>query len=916
MRFFFSFKVLLIGLILLLTTSSDVYGWSWQCCKTTAVDSASTCVGGSCSVTNHACCDSNGGTYCNSISQCSIANAQCPSGWSTIDPGNSDSCTVSCNDCGNAVTCYKARVAPIPSPTLVSMYYCPILGSNCITTDPIYAYTEAGKSLCSSNLDKFGKTHVTDCFSELSNCTSACKMAYACETTNDPVCDDGNVCTIDTCKNPGTTSAECIHTQITTGTCANCETDSDCGVDPCYDYTCHNPGTSSAYCTSESNGNCNGPPCYSGTFRNACWDESLDWNSAFKKYFSDLDAVNDLCGYNLNPRGYSIGSAKANQYCFGNSYGIIYNSDYITPLNYGTNTCVYIDSIRGGWSDGKAITCCTFKPKENKDGEDGICGSVVNNIYTKDTKPTESDLCDMGIWPDYDDVIFNSDTRTWDWVCEGNNPQCNGTKGKDANCSALVNTPPTFQSLVLKNNDENTVIPETGNRNHICQITNNGLYGFDGSKTIKVTVTATDPDGISDITGIQLRWKDINLNRDSLLNGVANFSYTFNSSQYDVNINDFQVNITDSVNNTTGWITSGRYFKFWDCGVSISGTIYDGTDGASCPNTGFGVTNPDALNLKDLTFKQNDTYFTMSINSDKTSYYSDSNNSLIWGSDIAIPQFNKVDNDIALSNPILIKTLTSSGVSACSNDYYIDTSIADPYAASVGITADFTGTLIQDPWWQANGGGVISNDKVNGEVPVTCTTDNCQISIGGLVAAPTVSNKGKSLETGNAQTWYYSNTLAKLTDYNTNYSYFYTQYFVKKGVGITFSTDDQNISDIGTTGIYFIKGNLIIDTDKTLTNPSDFLMLIVKGNINVGIGASRVDGILVANNIGASGAIDNQLIFNGSLYAADSVNFSRDYSHRLTNNSTPAVIVKYDPKLIFNMPGDIAKVLTNWQWGN
>ena len=260
------------------------------------------------------------------------------------------------------------------------------------------------------------------------------------------------------------------------------------------------------------------------------------------------------------------------------------------------------------------------------------------------------------------------------------------------------------------------------------------------------------------------------------------------------------------------------------------------------------------------------------------------------------------------------KKPTDSSWNCDSKIDFIDSGIADPYAILPSFTADFSGTLIQDPWYQANGGGVISNTSVNGQVPVTCTNDdNCKISISGLVAAPAVENYSKNLS--DAQNWYYSNVLAKLADYNTNYDYFYSQYFVKKGIGTVLS-GNKSILDIGTTGIYFIKGNLTIDTDKTLINPGDFLMLIVKGNINVGIGASRVDGILVANNINASGAIDNQLIFNGSLYAADSVNFSRDYSHRLTNNSTPAVIVKYDPELIFNIPGDIAKVLTNWQWGN
>jgi len=34
------------------------------------------------------------------------------------------------------------------------------------------------------------------------------------------------------------------------------------------------------------------------------------------------------------------------------------------------------------------------------------------------------------------------------------------------------------------------------------------------------------------------------------------------------------------------------------------------------------------------------------------------------------------------------------------------------------------------------------------------------------------------------------------------------------------------------------------------------------------------------------------------------------------NNSRPSVRVVQSPQLIFNIPGNLAKVLTKWQWGN
>jgi len=789
-----------------------------------------------------------------------------------------------CSD-SSALCCSQTAITPPPQ-TLVSMYYCPALGSDCETTDPIYTSNEAGKSLCTSNLNTYNKTHVTDCFSSLPNCNSACAATYFCETADDPVCDDRDPCTTDTCKNPNTASAECIHTPITTG---------NCGPTPS---------------TAPSVGGA--PPCYDTRYElnNVCWagDEQTTINNFQQANLSSNDRGTIICTFNKKPRGYMQGGDNFD-YCFG-------EDTPATPYNI-RYSCLYYANLFN-WSEGDPVTCCTYKTLPDKNGTDGKCNvTTVNTIYTSDVGPLSDDCCTYGVYPDQDDIIFNSATGMWEWTCEGTPPRCSGTKGKDIGCSAVANTPPVFQGLVVKNSSDTTVAAE--NRtingvgtsiNHICDA------NFSTDKTVKFLVTVNDSDGVDDLKEVKLRLGATEYNSSSFLNGVATF--IFNTTNLpSTDIYNIETKVIDNYNLDSGWVDTGRDFKIWDCKVPISGTIYDGTDGASCPNTGFGVTNPDALNLKTLVFKQNDIDFTMSIGSDKTSYYSDSNNSLIWGSDIAIPYFNRATNDIALSSPILIKTLSSSGVSTCSSDYFVNTyTNIDPYATSIGITADFTGTLVQDPWWQANGGGVISNFKIKDQVPVTCNNnDNCKISIGGLAAAPDVDNKGKSLE--NAQTWYYANTLAKLANYNTNYDYFYTQYFVKKAVGtVSVGKTITSVNDLGndSNGIYFINGDLTINGD--VINTGDFLMMIVKGSVNVDIGVSQVDGILVANSINASGSSDNQLVFNGSLYASDTINFSRDFTTRLDNNTKPAVVVNYDPKLIFNIPGSIAKVLTNWQWGN
>ena len=93
-------------------------------------------------------------------------------------------------------------------------------------------------------------------------------------------------------------------------------------------------------------------------------------------------------------------------------------------------------------------------------------------------------------------------------------------------------------------------------------------------------------------------------------------------------------------------------------------------------------------------------------------------------------------------------------------------------------------------------------------------------------------------------------------------------------------------------------------------------MIIVKGDITVAQNVTRVDGILVANNISAIGLNNTRLDFNGSLLAANNISFTRGYTTKVENNDKAAVVVNYKPGLIFNLPGNLSKILTNFRWGN
>jgi len=487
-----------------------------------------------------------------------------------------------------------------------------------------------------------------------------------------------------------------------------------------------------------------------------------------------------------------------------------------------------------------------------------------------------------------------------------------GTNTCEANCSTTCvgdscNAPPVIDNLVIKNNLGSPVSTETGSKNQICQSDFNDIDGKN-SRQVTFEVSAHDPDGINDIANITVTWNGRNLSRLSAIGPVTAFGGTFDSTWNNSETYSLGVIVVDSAGNTASG--SPRSFKIWDCKVPVSGSIYDNSDGSLNCSTPLDPAKKisENINFTSLTFV--DASGNKSMDIIELSSYNSGLNPLIWGKNYGYA-FN---SGLAVAD----LSMKVNGLNMCQSELNLATNPpVDPYAINPSVTADFIGVADQDPWWQANNGGVISNIQINSRVPVTCTTDDCKISLSGLVSAPLIDNSGKS--ENDSQSWFYggidtTNTNAKLADVNKNYSYFYKQYFVKNGIG-TILTGDINMSNIGGTGIYFIDGNLTINSNKTI-NPGDFLMIIVRGDITVNQDVTQVDGILVANNINATGTSSDKLEFNGSLFASGTINFSRTYTVKSTNNTFPAVKVNYRPEFVFKIPGKVAQILSNWQWGN
>jgi hypothetical protein len=838
---------------------------SGQCCI--KASKWGTDVGVACSYDGNACsasCDTNNGWQ----------NDACASDMITSASGSAN-CYINDANCENIATCYKCTAPtcvgngvfcsdsnPNKFQYLVSGLTCPG-AKKCISCKSNVAcvLNNAGEEVSSGGPIKQDGT----------GCSKVCPPACTCKTD-----DQNNTCKAGSGGSGATSFEQTGGDTCTTITCQgkkDCNDNNVCTKDNCegkaLNASCpHDPNIVNAEC---GGGNCKGLSC-GQTDGGKCQKEG---NGCGLKC-SDL-SCDKSCGYDDAETPGQV--------------------ELTSPIGTLNSPTVY--------KSGAKVTFKWKKPDKLTDSyqfqilnkADGVeisksvgttttsASGLANGIYHWSVVAVNSTCESVGVGRTY----------TGDWSDYG---------------YFVLNSPPVFKGLTIKNNESKIVSAETGNKNQICQT------DFNGVRRVTFEVSASDPDG--DAITVSLKWNNNTVSSIPSLNIGSTFVFGWNSSEIPSNLNNgstypLVATITDSFGATA--VDTSRKFKIWDCGVSVSGTFYDSTGGVNCvTNTGFNtIADQDILKLTDFSFfdTNNNVGVSMTTNSPANTYSSGSNK-LIWGS-----VYNKfIFNDgFSMADPALRDKDPLATEWSC-NGAALYTSDADPYVASPSLIADFFGILIQDPWWQANGGGVISNTSVKGEVPSTCITDNCKISIDGLVSAPTISNiANKPLS--NYQTWYYGNTSdARLADYNTNYSYFYSQYFAKKEVGTTL-VGDKNILDIGETGIYFVDGNLNIDTDKILTNHNDFLMIIVKGDINVGIGASQVDGIFVANNIGASGTSDNQLVFNGSLYAADSVNFSRDYStNRIRNNTIPAVVVKYNPELIFNLPGGVAKVLTNWQWGN
>jgi hypothetical protein len=441
---------------------------------------------------------------------------------------------------------------------------------------------------------------------------------------------------------------------------------------------------------------------------------------------------------------------------------------------------------------------------------------------------------------------------------------------------------------------------------------------------MKWTVAATDAQGPSDIGTMQLRLNPTNggtLYSTQLVNssgGVANFSIDTSGvadGTYNVEV---LINDQNTPPGNIGWISTGRIFKVWNCQVEVSGRLYDGSADNSC-TTGAGFSKlTTTANFTSLSFKDSATgnLIGTNVNSSVNTYNNISGQNFVWGSNKTYSaEFN---SDIAVDIGTMTTRTGSYTQSPCSQSRgsIVIEQVVDPYVNGPNLQADFSAIVDQEAWFQSMGGSVMTSKNFVNTVPVTCR-GSCisKTSTDGVASSGNGSAGLISYMIGTTSSVDQTSTFISgknLVTNKYNYDYFYQQYLVDRGVGFTLS-GDQNWSTIsskvGSTGVVLINGSLTIDSNIAGSN---FLMLITKGDIVINQNVDQVNGILLGNNVTAGGK-GNKLVINGMVHGVSAVNLIRSFTVKRSNNLSPAVVVNYQPNLLFELPKEVNKRITRWK---
>ncbi|MFA6007196.1 MAG: hypothetical protein WC784_00935 [Candidatus Shapirobacteria bacterium] len=569
------------------------------------------------------------------------------------------------------------------------------------------------------------------------------------------------------------------------------------------------------------------------------------------------------------------------------------------------------------------------------------CYDAPNSTYCPDFDPTKNATCvaDYGGAGNCDNcfgvncgscgIILPTSAPT---PVPGCTPDCSSDPCRNNICSdqtclgvcggyclgALYCSAPTFTSLAIKNASSTAVSVDVNNRNNICEAT---FYNDPEPRKVIFEASVADLDGYTDISSVELRWNGnvYDMTLSSGLGTEAIYAVTLDySAVNDSGTYPLEINVTDSKSESTGWTTTNRNWKVWDCQILVSGTIYDSSGGQSCASA-FLLTAPPEMNFSAITFSNVSGVgdVPMAVNSPN---YGSGN--LIWGQTY-LPLVNggsagNIDGDLRAAGRFTQIVDTAASVTSCpvTTSFNIGDYVS-AYSVAPEAKVDLSYVRAQEGWFQVWGAGVKAKNNIDSGVPVTmeplssralslsgATSDNDLIS---SLTFTNINGFNDDSAYGNPNNWWIR---ANANDSNSyNYQYFYNNFLVKNGVGLTGTDWNGRPSE----GVYFVNGNLNIDSDFSLASDK-FMMVVVSGKITIANNINQLDGFYVADGgIEASGVSDNQLMIKGSLYSRNNIRLARSYTNKEINNISPAVVVDYNPALIFNMPGTLMRVLSGWR---
>lgn len=923
---------------------------------------------GSCSSTGYTC---NGTFY--SSGGCNAGG--CGNGWSSTNPGGAvETCTASCGCCGNSgPTCYRSVGWTCNTTT----WQC-VKGTSGTFTTAASCAAACVRPVCQCNPSTQATICVGSSYTETGD--GIC-IARSCPGTKNPSCAcAANTCSGSTCADgcggtcPGTKQPDCggasskCGSYLAPNACGSCSGSLTCNsCQMCSSNSCVSDpskviaGTWSSWssCSScQMTRTCNGAQCggtCSGSSTQSCGTVNGGW-SAWSPATCTVQ-----CGQTQTRSCNNPAPACGGTTCTG------LTTQTCSNFNTGIPAQVVIVSPNGTSANPTAINTGNNIVSLNwvKDA------SGLNPYYHIEIYDSSNALVSQK----FVDRVFNTvDTdallsnQVYHWRVRAANDVCAlagfGTTTYYGAWSSYgyfrLNQAPAFGDFVMYNSIGNaTLTPQSGNKNHICQavLMESGLH----SRKVVFQISITDPNGGTDIKKVSFRLRNGTTdyvvatydNGTSSITGTGATFYTpvtttvsgnarsvnfpilfvenFNTALYGMQVyaQDFA-----GIELPVVWTDTNRFFKVWNCKVKVRGTLYDGSTepfGPVCPDNGF--TNPagSGSNFTSLVFKgvSPATDQIMSVN---PPFY------LSNGNDLTINMtYNPQFSSLAGTNPIAKITDIGSGAttSTCASPIFLSGAVVSPYSDSPELQIDFSSILNQESWFQTVGGGVNSKSVITDNVPVTCQYDSqvdptkkCQSVVSvdslvgttnpdsGLIAGSDIKNVsgcGNACQFGLGNNW---GIKKDVIGESYGYKYFYDRYYTGLKQGTVLS-GDTNLSAIAAqTGVIFINGSLNIDTNKTV-NQGEFVMFVVKNNINFANTVTKADGIFIADGqITAGQKNDSQLTINGILYSPSSkISLTRSYNTKEFNNISPAVVVKYRPDFIFSMPGKLVKVLSGWKEG-